>query len=319
MAQQRTFLIIGLGKMGGNLARQALAKGIQVFGFDPGDVGKDLLKQGLKRLGSLDDVSASLPPRRVVLMYVPAGHAVDSTLTDLQRVLQPGDVVIDGGNSYWRDSRARHARVKASGIHFVDVGTSGGPEGALYGACFMVGGEREPVSHIFPILETLSLPGGLVHAGPPGAGHFAKLVHNGIEFGMMQAIGEGLDLLESFPEDLGISEVLEAWRHGTVIRSWLIDLLARSYRETNGLEKIPGYVEDTGEVNWLVQDAAQMEVPIPVIAQSVWQLISSRDSRRNWAKAIAAMRHGFGGHPFGPSEKIAKVRRASRIRDEAST
>jgi 6-phosphogluconate dehydrogenase len=192
------------------------------------------------------------------------------------------------------------------------MGTSGGPEGAKHGACFMCGGEAGVVNRLRPLLEALSVPGGFVHCGPPGAGHFVKLVHNGIEFGMMQAIGEGLDLLEKCPERIDTGAVLEAWRHGTVIRSWLIDLLARSFREEDGLRGIEGYVEDTGEVNWLVEDAARMEVPIPAIAQSVWQLMLSRDKDRVWARAIAAMRHGFGGHPYGPDEAIARLRKTSR-------
>ncbi len=220
---------------------------------------------------------------------------------------------MDGGNSYWGDSIRRHRRLKERGIRFVDLGTSGGFEGARHGACFMAGGEREAVARVEPILLDLAVEGGYVHAGPPGAGHFVKLVHNGIEFGMLQAIGEGLDLLERYRDDLEMAEVLRCWRHGSVIRSWLVDLMEESYRENEGLTEIPAYVEDTGEVNWLVDDALHMETPIPVISQSVMQLFASRDAEKNWARAIAMMRHGFGGHPYGSDEAVVRERREGRI------
>jgi 6-phosphogluconate dehydrogenase len=177
----------------------------------------------------------------------------------------------------------------------------------------MAGGDRDAVAKLEPILKALSVPGGHVHAGGPGAGHFVKLVHNGIEFGMLQAIAEGIDLLEHYRETLPIADVLECWRHGSVVRSWLIDLMARSYREGGGLGNVPAYVGDTGEVNWLVDDALHMDVPTPVITQSVVQLIASRDNRRDWARAIAMMRHGFGGHPFGPDEAVERERRTGRV------
>jgi 6-phosphogluconate dehydrogenase len=238
---------------------------------------------------------------------------VDDLLDRLAAVLESGDMVVDGGNSYWGDSVRRHSRLRERGIHLVDVGTSGGVEGARRGACFMVGGEPEAVARLEPVLTALAVPGGYVHAGPPGAGHFAKLVHNGIEFGMLQAIGEGIDLLERHPAGLDVQEILRCWRHGSVIRSWLVDLLEQAYRAENGLERIPPYVEDTGEVDWLVADALHLEVPIPVISQSVMQLFASRDDRRLWARAIAMMRHGFGGHPYGQHEAIREERRTGKV------
>ncbi len=177
----------------------------------------------------------------------------------------------------------------------------------------MAGGEAGPIGRLEPILQALATPGGYVHAGPPGAGHFTKLVHNGIEFGMLQAIGEGVDLLEHFREKLNIADVLRCWRNGSVIRSWLVDLMEEAYRLDGGLSRTPPYIEDTGEVNWLVDDALHMEVPVPVIAQSVMQLFASRDGDKNWSRAIAMMRHGFGGHPFGADEAVRRERRESRI------
>lgn len=197
-------------------------------------------------------------------------------------MLQPGDIVADGG-------------------------------GALDGACFMLGGEDAAVAAVAPMLRKLAVEGGFVHAGGPGAGHFVKLVHNGIEFAMLEAIGEGVDLLENYREQLPIADVLNCWRHGSVIRSWLVDLMEAMYRKQGGLGKTPAYVDDTGEVNWLVDDALHMELAIPVITQSVVQLVASRDGKHDAARAIAMMRHGFGGHPYGRNAGIAHERHTGRI------
>lgn len=309
------FGVLGLGKMGGALAHHALENGIRVVGSSRSGAPPDLLKAGLVEIQDLGGFHAQLRPPRAVLLYIPAGPAVDTVLDGLSKSLEPGDSIADGGNSYWGDSIRRHKRLRERGIHFVDVGTSGGLQGARHGACFMAGGEREAVARLEPLLLKLSTQHSYVHAGPPGAGHFVKLVHNGIEFGMLQAIAEGFDLLTHYHERLDIGEVLECWRKGSVIRSWLVDLLAEAYKADPRLEKPSSYIEDTGEVNWLVADALQMEVPTPVIAQSVIQLFSSRDQRKNWARAVIMMRHGFGGHPFGPQEGIAQERRESRVGD----
>jgi 6-phosphogluconate dehydrogenase len=305
--------VIGLGRIGGGLALQAMKKGMKVAGFTFGGARAELLQAGLQEVGDLSGLRDALAAPRRVFLYIPAGPGVDQTLDQLAAVLESGDIVVDGGNSYWGDSIGRHSRLREQGIHFVDVGTSGGVEGALRGACFMAGGQPEPIARLEPILTTLAVPGGYVHAGPPGAGHFAKLVHNGIEFGMLQAIGEGIDLLEAHPAGLPVAEILRCWRNGSVIRSWLVDLLEEAYRAEDGLERIPPYVEDTGEVEWLVADALHLEVPIPIISQSVMQLFASRDDRRLWARAIAMMRHGFGGHPYGPDEAIRRERRTGRV------
>jgi 6-phosphogluconate dehydrogenase len=238
---------------------------------------------------------------------------VDALVDDLAGVLSPGDIIVDGGNSYWGDSIRRHHRLAERKIEFVDLGTSGGVSGARSGACFMVGGELRAVELVEPILKTFAVEGGYVHAGGPGAGHYVKLVHNGIEFGMLQAIAEGVSLLEGYREKLPVADVLRCWRNGSVIRSWLIDLMEEAYRNRHGLAAIPPYVEDTGEVNWLIGDALHMDIPIPVIAQSVMELLASRDNRKDWARAIAVMRHGFGGHPFGADAHIAWERQEGRV------
>jgi 6-phosphogluconate dehydrogenase len=259
--------IVGLGRIGGGLAGQALERGLRVVGNTRSGAPAELVNAGLVEVSRLAGFNESLTPPRVVFLYVPAGPGVDDLLDGLSAVLDPGDVIIDGGNSYWGDSIRRYRRLKGSGLEFIDVGTSGGTEGARRGACLMAGGEREAVERVEPILRELAVEGGYVHAGPPGAGQFTKLVHNGIEFGMLQAIAEGVDLLEHYRDDLDIAAVLGCWRHGSVIRSWLVDLMEAGYRETDGLESVPPYVEDTGEVNWLIDDALRLEVPAPVIAQ----------------------------------------------------
>jgi len=308
-----SFGIVGLGKMGADLAINALHHGYGIAGMDTHPVSGDLAGKGLKVATDAEQLVALLPPPRFIILYVPAGPPVDAVLAEFSDLLSPGDIVADGGNSYWGDSIRRHARLKAKGIYFVDAGTSGGPGGALDGACFMVGGEDEPLAMIEPILRKLAVEGGYVRAGGPGAGHFVKLVHNGIEFAMLEAIGEGVDLLTNYRDRLPIADILKCWRHGSVIRSWLVELMETMYREKGGLGSVPSYVEDTGEVNWLVDDALHMEVPIPVITQSVVQLLASRDSKHDWARAISMMRHGFGGHPFGADAGVAHERHTGRV------
>lgn len=311
--QKRSFGIIGLGKMGGNLALQALEKGYIVAGIDKSDFSPELKKSAIRNAQNAKGLIDSLEKPRIVFIYVPAGKVVDIVIGELAEVMEKGDIIVDGGNSYWGDSIRRSRKLKEKGIFLVDCGTSGGVMGARHGACFMTGGEDEAVKTVEPILRDLAVPEGYVHAGPSGAGHFVKLVHNGIEFGMLQAIGEGMDLLDHYKDKLDTKGILHAWNHGSVIRSWLVELMEQSYKEMNGYEKVPPYVEDTGEVNWLVDDALHMEVPVPVIAQSVMQLLTSRENNKTWAKAVAMMRHGFGGHPFGQDEGIKYERKFGRL------
>jgi 6-phosphogluconate dehydrogenase len=308
------FAIIGLGRIGGGLARQAIDKGLVVAGHTRHGAPADLVQAGLLPAKELADLAQLLKRPRIVLLYIPAGQAVDQLLDRLAAVLEPGDIVADGGNSYWGDSVRRAARLREREIAFVDLGTSGGVAGARQGACFMAGGDARALATLEPILRRLAVEGGYVNAGPSGAGHYTKLVHNGVEFAMLQALGEGLQLLERSPQPLPVADVLDAWRHGSVIRSWLVDLLAAAYRKKDGLAGIPPWVEDTGEVNWLVADALELEVPVPSIALAVMQLAASRDEGQSWARAIAAMRHGFGGHPYGRDDTIARERREGRVK-----
>lgn len=306
--------IVGLGRIGGGLALQALRRGMQVIGYDLVGASEELTAAGLERIDDPEEFRRRLQPPRKIFLYVPAGEIVDRVLAELTPALEKGDVIIDGGNSYWGDSIRRFRKCRDQyAIHFVDCGTSGGARGARNGACFMAGGTRESFQLIEPVLSKLAVDGGLVHCGTPGSGHFVKLVHNGIEFGMLQAIGEGAQLLEHYREQLPVADILRTWNHGSVIRSWLIELLDEQYREYGGPCELPAHVEDTGEVNWLVSDAMHMEIPIPVIAQSVMQLFTSRDRSHIASRAVAMMRHGFGEHAYGPNESIARARHTSRV------
>jgi 6-phosphogluconate dehydrogenase len=309
-----TFGIIGLGKMGRNLALQAIDKNYQIFGYDP-NVGKELKNENIQWVDGIEELVNQLPSPRIIFIYIPAGDAVDKVLEQLVFLLKKDDIIVDGGNSYWGDSIRRAEKLTKSGIYFIDCGTSGGVDGARNGACFMTGGEEAAIRYVSPILKDLSVPGGYVHTGPVGSGHFVKLVHNGIEFGMLQAIGEGMDLLSHYRENLNFPEILNCWNNGSVIRSWLIELMGKMYNENQGFSQVPSYIEDTGEVNWLINDALHMEVPVPVIAQSVMQLFASREQNPIWAKAIAMMRHGFGGHPFGEDQGIKHERESGKVGD----
>lgn len=311
--QNVTFGIIGLGKMGGSLALQAVEKGFKVFGFDKYKYPEELNNSEVQNAGSINNMLKVLIPPRIIFMYIPAGAHVDSLINDISSGMDRNDIIIDGGNSYWGDSIRRAEKLKEKGIYFIDCGTSGGVSGARHGACFMVGGEQDAVEKITPILRELSVPEGFVYAGPSGSGHFVKLVHNGIEFGMLQSIGEGINLIEKYRNKLNIGQILHCWNHGSVIRSWLVELMEDTYKDKSGMESVPPYIEDTGEVNWLVNDALHMEVPIPVISQSVMQLFESRDDKKYWARAIAMMRHGFGGHPYGPDEGIQHERKHGQV------
>lgn len=304
--------IIGLGKMGGNLALQATEKGIGVVG-KARSTKPELEKRGVRVVDSYDSFVSFLKHPRVIYLSLPAGPTVDSVLDELAPSLEKGDVVMVGGNSFYLDSIEREGRLWARGVYFLDCGTSGGLEGARHGACFMVGGRSEGVKIAEPLLKMLAVPDGYLHTGKPGSGHFAKLVHNGIEFGMLQSIGEGVALLRASSFDLDLQKVFKNWSNGSVIRGWLVELMEKGLREED-IEGIASYVEDTGEVNWLVQDAISKEVPIPVISQSVMELFKSRRHDGDAYSSIALMRHGFGGHPFGKDDGIIKERKTSRIK-----
>ena len=290
--------MIGLGRIGGNLALQAMEKGHQVVGYSKSDKElNSLAKEGLEPTTSIQFLVKELESPRIIFLYVPHGDPTDEVCKELKQYLKTGDIVIDGGNSHWKKSVSRYQEFKERGIHFLDCGTSGGVEGALKGACFMVGGDAVAYSIVAPLFKDLAVPEGALHVGPAGSGHFSKLIHNAIEFGMLQAIGEGVALLQASNYKFNLPQLMHNWSNGSVIRGWLIELMEAGLRE-NKLEDLSSHVEDTREVRWAVEFALEKEVWIPVIAQSELALYRSRDPENVSAKSVALMRNGFGGHPL---------------------
>lgn len=305
--------IMGLGKMGGNLALQAIDKEILVVG-KARSRKPQLEKKGITIVDNYKDFVSFLDPPRVIYLSLPAGSTVDSVLEGLCQFVEKGDVIMDGGNSFYIDSINREKQLWKKGIYFLDCGTSGGLNGARYGGCFMIGGKESAMKIVKPIIKKLAInENAYIHTGGPGSGHFVKLVHNGIEFGMLQAIGEGFTLLRQSEFNLDLAQIFKNWSNGSVIRGWLVELMEKGLREAPNLENIESYVEDTGEVDWLVQDAINKEIPIPIISQSIMELFRSRVNESDTYKAIAIMRHGFGGHPYGKDKYIARERKTSRI------
>jgi 6-phosphogluconate dehydrogenase len=327
--------MIGLGRMGSNLSRRLMRDGHRVVAYDRNpDVVKSLAAEGATGAERLADFVARLAKPRALWIMVPAG-VVESTLEQLRPLLEAGDMVIDGGNSYYRDDLTRAADLKRDGIYFVDVGTSGGVWGLDRGYCLMIGGEDEPVQRLDPIFKTIApgheceepTPGrtkggtaeqGYLHCGPSGAGHFVKMVHNGVEYGMMAAIAEGLSIIkhadaglhqdeidaettplrnpEAYQYTIDVGEVAEVWRRGSVISSWLVDLTAAAFAKSPDLDKFSGHVSDSGEGRWTVLAAVDEGVPASVIAASLYERFESRDLGAFTGKILSAMRSEFGGH-----------------------
>ena len=291
--------MVGLGRMGANMAARLARGGHRVAGFDPGAAAREAAQaQGVEAFDSLAALVAALPAPRALWLMVPAGAAVDATLDALGPLLQPGDIVVDGGNSNYKDSQRRAAQCRGSGVHFLDCGTSGGVWGLAEGYSLMVGGDEAACERLRPLLETLApAPDrGWGRVGPSGAGHFAKMVHNGIEYGMMQAYGEGYDLLEAEPLIENVAGTLRAWSKGTVVRSWLLDLAADALNDNPALEGIAPYVADSGEGRWTVAEAIELEVSAPVITLSLMERLRSREKDSFADKMLAALRDRFGGH-----------------------
>ncbi len=292
--------MIGLGKMGGNMTRRLLKGGHQVVVFDPRPEAVETVeRQGAEASASIAELVGKLETPRAVWLMVPAGDITENAVAEVAAYLEPGDVVIDGGNSNYKDSIRRGALLEQQGIHFVDVGTSGGVWGLTEGYSMMVGGTETAVRHIRPALETLApAPDrGWGHVGPTGSGHFVKMVHNGIEYGLMQAYAEGFEILRA-KEDfaLDVHQIAEIWRFGSVVRSWLLDLAANALAEDADLSGIKGWVADSGEGRWTVFEAIDQDVPAPVITLSLMMRFASRQPDSYAAKLLAALRSQFGGH-----------------------
>ena len=292
--------MIGLGKMGANMSRRLVRDGHEVVGFDLDESAvQELEDDGAIGAAALDDLVDELEPPRVCWMMVPAGDPVDATLDDLLPLLGEGDIVVDGGNSNYKDTLRRADRAEENGQHYVDVGTSGGVWGLEEGYSMMVGGADEAVDQLRPALTTLA-PGpdkGWGHMGEVGSGHFVKMVHNGIEYGVMQAYAEGFDILKNKDDfDLDLQQVAETWRFGSVIRSWLLDLTARALDQDQDLPDIAPWVDDSGEGRWTVKEAIDLDVPAPVITDALISRLDSRVEDSYTHKLLAAMRNQFGGH-----------------------
>jgi len=320
--------MIGLGRMGANISRRLIRAGHQIVAFDrnPQTV-IDLVAEGALGASSLDELVGQLEAPRIFWVMLPAGDATEQTVASLRSIAQSGDIIIDGGNSFFKDDIRRHRECAESGVHYVDVGTSGGVWGLERGYCLMIGGDKPIVDMLDPIFDALApgygtitrTPGrdgaddraerGYIHAGPAGAGHFVKMIHNGIEYGLMQAYAEGFDLLkgrgsEWLPEDqrftINLPDVAEVWRRGSVISSWLLDLCALALAEDNHLERFSGRVADSGEGQWTVDAAMEEAVPANVLTTALFARYRSRTDERFADKLLSAMRFGFGGHVEKP-------------------
>jgi len=316
--------VIGLGRMGANIVRRLMEDGHKcvVWDRDPAP-GQALAAEGATAADSLEDLVKKLDAPRAAWIMLPAGGPTDDTVTELGKLMQAGDVILDGGNSFYRDDIRRAAALKAHGVSYVDVGTSGGVWGLERGYCMMIGGENAVIDRLDPIFASLA-PGlgdiprtkrpagadpraerGYIHAGPVGAGHFVKMIHNGIEYGLMQAYAEGLDILQgkggdAIPEadryDLNLADIAEVWRRGSVISSWLLDLSAQALADHPTLDEFTGVVADSGEGRWTVEAAVEEAVPADVLTAALYARFRSRQTHTFGEKLLSAMRHGFGGH-----------------------
>ncbi len=291
--------MVGLGRMGGNMTIRLIQHGHSVVAYDRSpEAVQESAREGATPASSLEDLVSKLQPPRAVWIMVPAGQPVDDTINALIPHMSPGDTILDGGNSRWIDSIRRSKEVEAHGLKWLDVGTSGGVWGLKEGYSMMIGGEPDTFKHWEPIFQALAPEGGYGLVGPAGSGHFVKMVHNGIEYGMMESYGEGFEIMKCAAEypSLDLTQIAGIWNHGSVVRSWLLELAEDALRKDPGLESIRGYVEDSGEGRWTVEAAINTSVPAPVIALSLFRRFASRQPESFSAKVLAALRNEFGGH-----------------------
>jgi len=301
--------MVGLGRMGMNMAKRLLKGGHQVVAYNRSpEKTKQLVKDGAMGAYSLVEVAEKLSSPRIVWMMLPAGQAVDDHINEFKDLLAPGDIVIDGGNTYYKDDILRANLLDEKGIRFMDVGVSGGIWGLKIGYCLMIGGEKETFKQLEPIFKTLAPQEGYLYCGATGAGHFVKMVHNGIEYGMMQAYGEGFEILEAsaYAESFNYSEIAHLWNQGSVVRSWLLELAEEAFRNDAKLSDIKGYVEDSGEGRWTIQQALDTGVPAQVITLSLLRRFRSRQDDPFSDRVLAALRREFGGHAVVSVDKKNK-------------
>jgi 6-phosphogluconate dehydrogenase len=288
---------IGLGKMGLNLALQAWDKGHEVITYDVSEEArKQARNSGLIVVDTLEELLTKKNTPRLCWLMVPAGPVIDRLLEAIVPLLSSGDIIIDGGNSNYRDSMRRAYSLKLKGIGFLDCGTSGGVEGARKGVCAMVGGEEENYRYASPLLTDITLAGGLLHCGPAGSGHYVKMVHNGIEYGMMQSLAEGMQMIENSGFNLDSSKVGELWMNGSVIRGWLLELTVGILKSPEIMNSITGVVKASGEAEWMVADALEKKIPVPVITQALFERYKTQGTSQYQGKLLSALRNAFGGH-----------------------
>jgi 6-phosphogluconate dehydrogenase len=294
--------IIGLGRMGGGMTRRLVRAGHAIVAYNrTPDKTRDVVAEGALGAFDLDELVAMLPAPRAVWLMLPAGEATEHQLVELVGRLEPGDLVIDGGNARYTDSMRRAAMLAEHGIRFIDAGVSGGIWGLREGFCIMAGGEPADIDRLRPIFTDLTADGGFAHVGPVGAGHFTKMVHNGVEYGMMQAYGEGYELIAASELGIDTAAALRVWQHGSVVRSWLLDLLVDAMAADPGLTQIKGFAADSGEGRWTVEEAVRLGVPAPVASAALFARFASRQDDSPALKVVAALRNQFGGHAVATS------------------
>jgi len=304
--------MVGLGRMGMNMTRRLLKGRHKVIAYNrTPDRVKEIIKEGAKGAHSLEELVKKMAPPRSVWLMLPAGRPVDEHIKELQGLLDKDDIIIDGGNSFYKDDIRHEQELKPFGIHYMDVGVSGGIWGLKIGYCLMVGGNPKIYKHLEPIFKTLAPKDGYLYCGETGAGHFVKMVHNGIEYGMMAAYGEGFEIMKAslYGKALDFEKVAHLWNQGSVVRSWLLELAETAFKKDKNLSSISGYVEDSGEGRWTVQQAIDTAVPAPVITSSLFQRFRSRETDAFSDKVLAALRQEFGGHAvLKVGQKKPKVR-----------
>lgn len=289
--------LIGLGKMGYNLALNFKSKGHQVVAFDVNKAAMDkIASEGITTAPSISDLTNSLQGRRVIWMMVPAGNVVDVILGNIKNHLKADDIIIDGGNSHYKDTLSRSRDLEKMGVHYLDCGTSGGVNGALHGVCTMIGGKKDVFDYCEALFKSISVPNGYLYCGKSGSGHFTKMVHNGIEYGMMQSIAEGLEVLHKYDSEVNLAAVSKVWNHGSVVRSWLMELTQHALEKDENLESIKGIMHSSGEGKWTVETALELGVPTPVITMSLLTRYRSQQVDTFSGKVVAALRNEFGGH-----------------------
>lgn len=289
--------MVGLGRMGGNMSRRLTQGGHQVVGFNQDPVPEEHTREmGIELAASLDQLVAKLEPPRIIWVMVPSGKPTETTIDALSNLLQEGDLIVDGGNTRFTDDLRRAETLSPLGIHYMDAGTSGGVWGLQEGYCLMVGGSDLDFRRLEPVLKTLAPPEGYLHCGPVGAGHYVKMVHNGVEYAMMQAYAEGFELMEASQFALDTAKIAHLWNRGSVVRSWLLELTAGALDDDPKLESLQAYVDDSGEGRWTVEESIHLSVPAPTIALALQMRFRSRQENSYAARMLAAMRQQFGGH-----------------------